>query len=106
MGRDLGASARSVAEAPAAGIVKYCCTSCTVLIGPGYLRDELWYDPVKRRVVCWSCARRLKPRPGVLLVGRRALVETPAGLPLLRLINARIRQATRRDQGGIPGGNP
>jgi hypothetical protein len=106
MGRDLGSPSRSIEDTPQAGIVKYCCKSCTVLIGPGYLRDELWYDPTTKRVVCWSCAHRLKPRPGILLVGRRSLAETPAGVPLLRLIQACIRQATLRDQGGIPGGNP
>jgi hypothetical protein len=104
MGRDLGTTARSVEDAPPAGIVKYCCKSCTVLIGPGYVRDELWYDPVRKRVVCWSCAHRLKPRAGVLLVGRRALAETAAGLPLLRLIEACIRQVDR--QGNDPGGIP
>lgn len=92
MGRDLGPTTRSVGETPLEGIVKYRCQSCTVLIGPGYLRDDLWYDPVARRVVCWSCARRLVPQPGVPIVDRRTLAETAAGVPLLRLINTCARQ--------------
>jgi hypothetical protein len=77
---------------PFAGVLKLKCRCCTICIGPGFICDEVYYDPQRMLYLCYRCADRVPEGPGYLLIGRAELAATPGGRPLLNLLQERVRQ--------------
>ena len=66
------------------------CARCTINIGPGYLRREVWYDTKLKRPVCKECGERSQTAHKV--VSEKELLESTGGADLIKLINARKKK--------------
>lgn len=65
------------------------CGRCTACIGPGYLQDEVWFDPSVNRKICRGCA---DDRDGTYrLLTAQELAASGGGSTLVRLMKERQR---------------
>lgn len=65
------------------------CARCTICIGPGYVHDEIWYDPKIRKRVCRACAEDYFDNQCILLVTREELHTFTGGTQLVQLLRER-----------------
>lgn len=75
-------------DEPVAERVRYLrCASCTVNIGPGYLRQEVWL--YNDKPICRSCGESLEAKGAYLAVTREELRSIGGGVALAALIRER-----------------
>ena len=78
-------------------VFKLRCQACSILIGPGYVSTDVWYDRQTNRLMCRGCAHW--PAMDASRVVRIATPEEVADLSigdLSRELRLRVRQLKRR----------
>lgn len=78
-------------------VFKLRCQACSILIGPGFLSTDVWYDQQTNRLICRSCA--LWPGVDRSRVHQIATPQDVSDLSigdLSRELRRRIRQHKRR----------
>ena len=65
------------------------CTSCTINIGPGHLRDEVWL--LQGRPICQSCGERRERDGAYRAITKQELRDTGGGVSLVALIKERTK---------------
>lgn len=91
--------AEGVLDAEPVRIYKLKCQACLVLIGPGYVYDEVWLDLTNDRWVCRSCALwpSVDPTTVRLLASRQEVAMLAIG-ELGRLLKRRTRNIKRENR--------
>lgn len=59
------------------------CQLCTICIGPGYYRDEVWYWPAKKKLLCFGCADYRIDDGTYRVLSAQELVTTGGGKNLI-----------------------
>lgn len=65
------------------------CQLCTICIGPGYYRQEVWFWPEKKKLLCWGCGDDRMDRGAYQVLSAQELAATNGGKGLIAALRAK-----------------
>lgn len=65
------------------------CQLCTICIGPGYYRDEVWYWPTKKKLLCSGCADYKIEEGAYRILSAQELSDTGGGKHLIAALRTK-----------------
>lgn len=65
------------------------CQACTICIGPGYYRQEVWYYPTTRKLLCEGCGDDKLDYGAFRVLSAQELAATGGGTGLIAALKTK-----------------